>query len=111
MRTVCLTIGLLFLPALCIAQDAPKSSTSSNQPVVASTQTQNTDDVVVFSGTATTAKIADADQPVVVSGRVMRMADFVAAFSASTSAAQRLHTQETHNHETNQQAPQSQPPN
>ena len=50
--------------------------------------------------TATTARIADPNEPVVFSGRVMRMADFVAAVSSSNAVVQRLHTPEMRNHET-----------
>jgi hypothetical protein len=72
-------------------------------------QAQASDDVVVFSGVATTARIADPNERVVFNGRVMRMADFVAAVSSSTEAARRLHNQEKHSHETDQPAPPSQP--
>jgi len=56
---------------------------------------------IVLSGTASTARIADPNEPVVFTGRVMRMADYVAAMSASTAAEQHLHIQEMHNRETN----------
>lgn len=67
-------------------------------------------DTVVLSGTAKTARIADPNEPVVFSGRVMRMADFVAAVSSSSAAAQHPHIQEMRSHETDRPAPQSSPP-
>lgn len=68
-------------------------------------------DTVVLSGTATTARIADPNEPVVFSGRVMRMADFVAAVSSSNAAVQRLHTPEMRNHEKVQPVPPLPPSN
>jgi hypothetical protein len=62
-------------------------------------------DTIILSGTAKTARIADPNERVVFSGRVMRMADFVAAVSSSTEGVQRLRNQEMHNRETGQPAP------
>src|SRR5438309_1616170 len=59
---------------------------------------------IVLSGTATTARIADPAEQVVVNGQVMKMSDFVAAVSSSTAAVQRLHTQETHTRGSDSQA-------
>jgi len=64
---------------------------------------------ITMSGRATSARIADPNERVVFSGQVMRMADFVAAVSSSTAAAQRPHTQEMHSRETNPLAPPSLP--
>jgi hypothetical protein len=67
--------------------------------------------MVVMSGPATTAKIADPDTPIVFNGYVMRVADFAAMVSANSEAVQRLRNQETHNRETAQPTPLSKPSN
>jgi len=67
-------------------------------------------DAVVLSGTARTARIADPNEPVLFSGRVMRMADFVAAVSSSSATGQNLHIQEMRNREKDQPTPQLSPP-
>ena len=64
---------------------------------------------VILSGVATTARIADPNEPVVFNGHVMRMSDFVAAVSSSTEAVQRLRTPEKHSHEIEQPVPPSKP--
>jgi hypothetical protein len=90
--------SLLVFPVCSHAQ-----ATSSNPP-----QAQ---DVVVLSGVAKTAKIADPNDRVVFNGFVMRVADFVAAVSSSSEALQRLRTPETHNHESHQPTPPLKPSN
>lgn len=72
-------------------------------------QTQKESNVVVFSGTATTAHIADPNEKVVFSGHVMRMADFVAAVSASIVTAQRPRNPEKQSREKDPPAPPSRP--
>ena len=86
------------------AQDRSQQSPTTNPP-----QVQKNEDVVVLSGVATTARIADPNERVVFSGHVMRMADFVAAVSSSSEALQRLHNQEKHTREKEQPVPQSKP--
>jgi hypothetical protein len=76
-----------------------------SQPVP--TNTRPAPDTVVLSGTATTARIADPNEPILFSGRVMRMADFVAAFSSNNAAAQHPRTPEMHNREIVQPVPPS----
>ena len=82
-------------------QPAPK-----NSEVSPPTQPKDT---IVFSGVATTAHVADPNEQVVFSGRVMRMADFVAAVSSNSGAVQRLHTPEKRNRETDQPTQPPQP--
>lgn len=102
MRKFLFVAMTLTIPAYSYAQ-APQSA-PANAP-----QNQRKDDVVVFSGVATTARIADPNERVVFSGHVMRMADFVAAVSSSSEAVQRLHTPETRNHEKAPPTPPSKP--
>lgn len=75
------------------------------------TQTQKQTPVakVVLTGTASTAHIADPNERVVFNGRVMRMADFVAAVSSSNEAIQRLRTQEMRSREKDLPTPPSPP--
>ena len=80
---------------------------SEQQAHPATPMSAASDGVVVLSATATTARIADPNEPVVFSGHVMRMADFVAAVSSSSATEQRPHTPETHNHEKVPPVPQS----
>jgi hypothetical protein len=98
MRSLCtlftLSGSLLVFP---VCSHAQLPATSSNPP-----QTQKNGDVVVLSGVAKTARVADPNDRVVFNGFVMRMADFVAAVSSNSEALQHLRTPETHNHETNQ---------
>ncbi|HEV2352123.1 MAG TPA: hypothetical protein VG028_20005 [Terriglobia bacterium] len=79
-------------PSVKFAEPAPE-----NPPKI-----EKKEDIVVLSGVATTARIADPEERVVFSGRVMRMADFVAAVSSSNEAVRRLHNQEKHNREKDQ---------
>jgi len=67
--------------------------------------------MVIMSGPASTAKIADPNTPIVFNGYVMRVADFAAMVSANSEAVQRLRNQETHNRETAQPTPLSKPSN
>jgi hypothetical protein len=78
-------------------------------PAVVHVLPAESSDTVVLSGTATTARIADPNEPVLFSGRVMRMADFVAAVSSSNAAGQRPRSPEKRNREKDQLAPPSKP--
>ncbi len=91
-------------------QAAPPPKSDAADRVVQSTTDKNAD-VVVFSGVATTARVADPNERVVFNGRVMRMADFVAAVSSSSGAVQQLRTPEKHNRETERPTPPSKPSN
>lgn len=108
-------ILLLALLSVAIPAAGQQSSpTSQPAPQHADTQSQSaqkSDEVVVFSGVATTARIADPNERVVFSGRVMRMADFVAAVSASSEAVQHLCTLEKQNREKAQPVPPLKPSN
>ena len=104
MRILLLGLLAFVLPATA-QQAAPPATTSTDNK-----QTQKTD-VVVLSGVATTARIADPNEQVVFNGRVMRMADYVAAVSSSSAAVQRLHTPVKHNREKDQPVPPSKPLN
>jgi hypothetical protein len=64
--------------------------------IPAAAQQQET---VTLTGQATTARIADPSEKVVFNGRVMRMADFVAAVSSSNAMVQHLRNQEMRNRE------------
>jgi hypothetical protein len=64
---------------------------------------------ITLSGRATTARVADPNEPVLFSGRVMRMADFVAAVSSSNGAVLHPHIPEKRSHETNPLTPPSPP--
>lgn len=99
-----LFVLLAFSASTVFAQDRAQQSTNPNDP-----QVQKNNDVVVLTGVATTARIADPNEPVVFNGRVMRMADFVAAVSSSNGAVQRLHNPEKQNHEKDQPVPPSKP--
>lgn len=85
-----------------ISQEATKRSTAD---------VSSGDGLVVMSGPAVTAKVADPNSLIVFGGVVMRVADFVSMVSSSTEAVQRLHTQETRSHETTQRVPPSPPSN
>jgi len=74
--------------------EEPTQSDVKNFP-----HTQNNEDVVVLSGVATTARIADPNERIVFNGHVMRMADFVAAVSSGNEVVRHLHIQEKRNHE------------
>ena len=105
---------LVLLAATPIAAQEPQAtSTPQSSPVAPATQksADKGTDVVVFSGVATTARIADPNERVVFNGRVMRMADFVAAVSSSSGAIQNLRIPEKHNRETVQPTPPSKPSN
>lgn len=105
---------------VCMAQQSDKPTTITLSGVTSTTvvsgavitlpnnplEAQKNDDVIVLSGVATTARIADPEERVVFNGRVMRMADYVAAVSSSTEAVQHLHTQEMRNREKDQPTPQ-----
>lgn len=85
------------------------STISITIPAVNSESKASGGNTVVLSGTASSARIADPNAPVVFTGRVMRMADYVAAVSASSAEEQHLHIQEMRNRGTDQPAPQSRP--
>jgi hypothetical protein len=103
MRTLLFAFLAVAMPACGAQQSTPDSqSATSNSP-----DTQKKQEVVVVSGVATRAHIADPNEPVVFSGRVMRMADFVAAVSSSTEAVRHLRNQEKHSRETTPPAPPS----
>lgn len=103
------------LPQVLLCQDnKPKNSDipdkdKTRQGVEKPKSESSQQHVVVLSGIAKTARIADPNERVVFSGRVMRMADYVAAVSSSSEAAQRLHIPEKHNPEKDQPTPPSKP--
>jgi hypothetical protein len=88
-----------------------QSPQTPSSPANSAQSQKHDEDVVVLSGVATTARIADPNEKVVFSGQVMRMADFVAAVSSSNAAAQRLRTPETRSHEKERPTPPSKPSN
>jgi hypothetical protein len=71
--SICLAVGG---PAA--AQDHPAQTQTDKSKVTPPNNAKNTD-TIVLSGVATTARIADPNEPVVFNGYVMRMSDFVAA--------------------------------
>ena len=101
MRSI-LAFGLasLALSAQLSAQQNPKDA---NKPEADKGQ------IVVLSGTATTAKILDPNSKIVLSGYVMRVADFGALVSANSEAVQHLRTLERHSHDKDRPTPQSAP--
>lgn len=104
---------LVLLAAIPIAAQEPQAAPAPSSPADHSKQNSadKNADVVVFSGVATTARISDPNERVVFNGRVMRMADFVAAVSSSSGAIQNLRIPEKHNRETVQPTPPSKPSN
>jgi hypothetical protein len=119
-----LLIGLASIAAVCQQATPPTAYTAMSgtstvkvtiptMPEEQSTAPSVTasSDTVVLSGTATTARIADPNEPVVFSGRVMRMADYVAAVSSNNAAAQHPRTPEMRNREKVQPVPPSPPSN
>jgi hypothetical protein len=91
-RPVTLIACIVAFSASCYAQSSSPSPASPPQ-------VQNNANVVVSSGVATTGRVADPNERIVLNGYVVRMADFVAQVSSNTEAVQRLHTPETHSHE------------
>jgi hypothetical protein len=108
-----LLILVLFAATSVVAQERQSAPPPKSDPADRATQTtpDKNADVVVFSGVATTARVADPNERVVFNGRVMRMADFVAAVSSSSGAVQHLRTPEKHNRETERPTPPSKPSN
>jgi hypothetical protein len=103
---------LLALLSVAIPARAQQSSPPPSPSAAPDTQAaQKNDEVIVLSGVATTAHIADPNERIVFSGRVMRVADFVAAVSASSEAVQHLRTQEKQNREKAQPVPPLKPSN
>jgi len=99
-------ISFLFSVPLFSQQQPPASDTAKNtHRGVVSFNRPEVPDAVVLSGIATTARIADPNELVVFSGRVMRMADFVAAVSSSSEAVQHPHIPEKRSREKDQQVP------
>jgi len=98
---VAATICLLCTPPV-FQQETTKGSAPS---------TSTKDGMIVMSGPATTAKIADPNSLVVFNGFVMKVADFVSMVSSGTEAVQHLRSQETQNRETERPTPPSPPSN
>lgn len=100
---------LIVSPALGQQQQTkePPSKSSSLMP----SETAEQPGIVVLSGVATSAHIADPNERVVFNGRVMRMADFVAAVSSSTEAVPRPRNPEKRNREKDPPTPPSKPLN
>jgi len=104
----------LCLPLSGICQQGPvdgvRYSVGANSVTITlPSQPQDKGETVTLSGPATTAHIADPNERLVFNGRVMRMADFVAAFSSSNVAAPRPHNQEMRSHEISPPTPPSPP--
>lgn len=109
MRTLLLGIMILSLVGAAAAQPSSAQQQSKTESAANPESLKVSASGVVMSGIATTARIADPNEPVVFSGRVMRMADFVAAVSSSTAAVQHPRNQEMRSREKDQPAQQSQP--
>src|SRR6266481_458797 len=78
-----LLFAILTYPSLVLAQETPKA------------------DIVVTSATTSTIRVADLNETVVVSGRLVRVADLLAALASLDSAGgQRFRNQEKQIHET-----------
>jgi len=90
--------GLVLL-LFCGYAQAQEPKTEPTSPTAAQ-EKEAKPDTVVLSGVATTARVADPNERVVFSGRVMRMADFVAAVSSSIEEVQRLRNLEKRSRET-----------
>src|ERR1700730_9703545 len=101
-RSVMLIVCFAGISLSCHAQ-------SSSQSPANPSQVQNNANVVISSGVATTGRVADPNERIVLNGYVVRMADFVAQVSSNTEAVQRLHTPETHSHEQVEPIPPSHP--
>ena len=99
------THDLSLVTASLLVFSAYSNAQSSQSAPAIPPQNQKNEDVVVLSGIATTARIADPNEKVVFNGHVMRMADFVAAVSSSSEVLQRLRTPEKRNRETDQPIP------
>ena len=100
----------LALLTLAIPSNAQQDSKDAPAKTVTTFHSQADRDTIVVSGISTTARIADPNEKVVFNGRVMRMADFVAAVSSSSASVQRLHSPEKHSHEKVQPVQQSPQP-
>ena len=106
--TLILAGSLLALgTTLAAAQEHPAQKQADKSEVTAPGQTKT--DTIVLSGVATTARIADPNEPVLFSGYVMRMSDFVAVVSSNSEAVQRLRTPEMRSREKDQPVPPSKP--
>lgn len=103
-----IAVLLTTLPALGQQREQSKEPVTKASSVPPS-DTASKPDTVVMSGVATSARIADPNERVVFSGRVMRMADFVAAVSSSTVEVPRPHSPEKQNREKVPPVPPSQP--
>jgi hypothetical protein len=112
MRRLLLSLPLsaLFL-GLVMAQQSSQVPTAKpqNHDVNVAETLKGSNAVTVYTGVASTARIADPNEPVVFSGRVMKMADFVAAVSSSNEVIQHLHSQEKRSRETAPPTPPSKP--
>jgi hypothetical protein len=106
---ILISLALFSIPLFAQQQPSANESAKSTQHVATFNNTAALPNAVVLSGIATTARVADPNELVVFSGRVMRMADFVAAVSSSNEAVQHLRTPEKRNHEKDQQVPPSKP--
>jgi len=104
---------LVFFPTPLFVLGSPAQTPTQipEKPKASKAEPSKDNDTVVMSGVATTARIADPNEQVVFNGRVMRMADFVAAVSSSTEAVPRPHNPEKRNREKDQPIPQSKPLN
>ena len=108
-----LFLGLNVCAVLALSSPATaqehSTKTQANKSEVTAPADQTKTDTIVLSGVATTARIADPNEPVVFSGYVMRMSDFVAAVSSNSEAVQHLRTPETRSREKDQPVPPSKP--
>jgi hypothetical protein len=112
MRRLLLSLPLpTLLLGVVMAQQSsqPPTPTPQNHEVKVAETLKGSDAVTVYTGVASSARIADPNEPVVFSGRVMKMADFVAAVSSSSEAIQHLRSQEKRSRETAPPTPPSQP--
>ncbi len=105
---VAVSVVALARPAAAQQHPAQKQTDKTTDKTEVS-DNANSSDTIVLSGVATTARIADPNEPVVFNGLVMRMADFVAVVSASSEAAQHPRTPEKRNREKDQPTPPSPP--
>jgi hypothetical protein len=110
-----IALVLILFPSVVASQDHKSKPTAdakdkqTTKEVKAVDSDINNSETVVLSGIATTARIADPNERVFFSGRVMRMADYVAAVSSSTEAIQHLRNLEKHNREKDQPVQPSKP--
>ena len=114
MRTIRAAL-FLFLFAYLLASNGNAQAQAPQLPSKPSSlkpsETAEQPGIVVLSGVATSAHIADPNERVVFSGRVMRMADFVAAVSSSTEAVPHPRNPEKRNREKDPPTPPSKPLN